>query len=72
MTRVLFAVVLSLVLAGCQQTMMQSDPPPGTLAYNAKVLVDDGSCPAGQVKQVTGGNNARGIGRKSECVARPQ
>ncbi|MDY8111188.1 DUF6719 family protein [Fulvimarina sp. 2208YS6-2-32] len=65
------AVFTALALTGCQQTVRTTEPPAGTLAYGSTVLVDDGTCPAGQIKQVTGGNNARGIARKNDCVARP-
>ena len=42
---------------------------PGTLQFGQTVLVDDGSCPAGQIKQITGGSVGHGIPRKKECVA---
>ena len=64
---VLFACTAA--LAGCSQTL-SSEPGAGTLAYGATVLVDDGSCAEGQIKQVTGGDNTKGIPRKRECVAR--
>lgn len=63
-------IVASLaVLAGCQQTL-KTEPPSGKLSFGSKVLVDDGSCPAGQIKQVTGGNGD-GIPRKRECIVKP-
>ncbi|WP_369984038.1 DUF6719 family protein [Sinorhizobium fredii] len=62
--------VVALATSACTQTLT-AEPGPGTLASGAKVIVDDGSCPEGQIKQVTGGNNALGISRKRECVARP-
>ncbi|MGE0279593.1 MAG: DUF6719 family protein [Rhizobiaceae bacterium] len=40
-----------------------------TLAAGNMVLVDDGSCPEGQIKQVAGGGS--GMARKRDCVARP-
>jgi hypothetical protein len=42
----------SAVIAHAQ--VLKSDPPAGTLAAGHKVLVDDGSCPTGQIKEVTG------------------
>jgi class 3 adenylate cyclase len=52
-------------------TILDKDPAPGTLAYGKTVLVDDGSCSGGQIKEVTGGNNNRNIPRSSHCVDRP-
>ena len=43
---------------------------PARLAYGQTVLVDDKSCPAGQIKQVTGGNDLRRIPRVKECIGR--
>ncbi|VIO71614.1 hypothetical protein CI1B_38010 [Bradyrhizobium ivorense] len=49
------------------------EPPEGQMAPGMVLLVDDGSCGKGKVKQVTGGEiagfNARPRTRK--CVARP-
>ncbi|VIO71793.1 DUF6719 family protein [Bradyrhizobium ivorense] len=49
------------------------EPPEGQMAPGMVLLVDDGSCGKGTVKQVTGGEiaglNARPRTRK--CVARP-
>ena len=46
------------------------DKEPDRLGYGDTVLVNDGSCPAGQVKQVTGGNKNKGVPRSHQCVAR--
>lgn len=65
--------------------MMAADPPPiltkaparGTLREGQRVLVDDRSCPAGQLREIIGGSNAgqRGGGsaapRRSRCIPRP-
>jgi len=41
------------------------------LRLGQKILVDDGSCPAGQIKEVTGTNlTAEGITRSRKCVPR--
>lgn len=41
------------------------------LRLGQKVLVDDGSCPAGQIKQVSGTKlAATGVLRSSQCVDR--
>jgi hypothetical protein len=49
----------------------QTEPPAGTIPYGTVILVDDGTCPAGQIKQVIGGNNAQGIPRRRACVPMP-
>ncbi|GEC35618.1 hypothetical protein EFR01_57890 [Sinorhizobium fredii] len=67
--RLLAIGLVALATSACAQTLT-AEPGPGTLASGAKVLVDDGTCPEGQIKQVTGGNNALGISRRRECVAR--
>ena len=41
------------------------------LRVGQRVLVDDGSCPAGKIKQVTGSQlNQNGVVRTVTCVAR--
>jgi hypothetical protein len=41
------------------------------LRLGQRIMVDDGSCPAGQIKQVTGANlTATGITRARKCVPR--
>jgi hypothetical protein len=49
---------------------LDREPPPGTLPYGKKALVDDGTCPPEQIKQITGGDNNRGIGRARSCIPR--
>jgi hypothetical protein len=66
------AVVLTAAGAAAAQTVMKSEPPSGALKRGTTVLVDDGSCPAGQIKEVTAG---RGQGQGStprtrRCVKR--
>ncbi len=59
------------------QPMLTQEPGPGRVRTGERVLVDDHTCPAGQVKQVTGGHDiGHGTsGNKSKrsyaCVARP-
>lgn len=49
----------------------KSEPPSGTIPYGTVVYVDDGVCPAGQIKQLIGGNNDLGIPRRRACVPMP-
>jgi hypothetical protein len=54
----------------------KQEPPPGALRPGQTVLVDDGSCPPGQIKQVTGGSNIdpttgerrQGAPRTQQCI----
>ena len=67
----LVAVIAS--LGGAQaQRVLQQEPPPGGLDFREVVFVDDGSCPAGQIKRVSGGKGrgASGIERIRQCVPR--
>ncbi|THD68740.1 MAG: hypothetical protein E7813_09630 [Bradyrhizobium sp.] len=56
-------------------TTMKQEPPMGAMREGEVVLVDDGSCPAGQIKRVVGGNHTKVGGTKqivrtSSCVPR--
>lgn len=69
MKRLSIAILAGLLLAACQ-SVLKSEPPKGTLQTGQKVLVDDGSCPKGQLKQVTG--STPGVPRHKECVPAPK
>jgi hypothetical protein len=67
-----FAALMLLTLlstpAGAQVTL-KADPVKDSLMAGMKVFVDDGSCPAGQIKEITAANPKAGImKRTSECV----
>jgi uncharacterized caspase-like protein len=49
---------------------LHQGPQIGSLSLGAKALVDDGACPNGQIKQITGGSRTKGIPRETKCVAR--
>lgn len=66
--QIVIAVAIAFGLAGCQ-SVLKAEPPKGGLKTGQRVLVDDGSCPAGQVKQVTGGSP--NTPRLKECVQMP-
>jgi hypothetical protein len=79
MTRIqnLFAVaVWAGVFSGtcwAQTPIVKTDPPPGTLQYGQVVLVDDGTCPKGKIKQVTGAKAITPSGRRAtKCVPYPK
>ena len=46
-------------------------PERGEIPYGKVVYVDDGECPKGEVKEVTGGSDVKAIPRKVRCVKRP-
>ena len=51
--------------------LLKREPAIGQLPTGASVLVDDGTCGAGKIKKVVGGNVATGQPRARSCVARP-
>ena len=67
--------------AGAQQ-IQRSEPPPGQLKPGETVFVDDGRCPQGQVREVTGAprqttrdslaSATTAPTRIRRCVARPR
>jgi hypothetical protein len=55
--------------------VLKKEPPMGKMTLGQKVLVDDGSCPAGQIKEVTGGDHVKVGGtqhivRTYKCIPR--
>ncbi len=65
-------------MAQVPMQVLQQEPGAGQLRTGQVVLVDDGSCPKGQIKQVTAGSNLGtnmgavqgGSGRQRTCVKR--
>jgi hypothetical protein len=57
--------VFNILVAGADG-FLKRDPLPHTLPRHWSVLVDDKSCPTGQIRQVTGGTP-----RKIACITRP-
>lgn len=59
--------------AGAQ--IVKREPAMGAMKEGERVLVDDGSCPKGQIKEVIGGNHTKVGGKKQlqrtrRCIAR--
>ena len=50
---------------------LKEEPPKASVPYRKVVYVDDGTCPKGQVKEITGGSQEKSIPRKVRCVQRP-
>ena len=46
-------------------------PKEGEIPLRKIVYVDDGKCPKGEVKEVTGGSREKAIPRQVRCVKRP-
>ena len=57
------AAYLTLVATVSAETL-KAEPPMGALREGQRVLVDDGSCPAGKIKEVVGGNHIKAGGTK--------
>ena len=51
--------------------LLKREPAIGQLPTGAFVLVDDGTCGAGKIKKVVGGNVTTGQPRIRSCIARP-
>jgi hypothetical protein len=54
---------------------VKQEPPLGAMREGQVLLVDDGSCPKGQIKRVVGGNHVKVGGTKqvvrtSSCIPR--
>ena len=50
---------------------LKEEPAKGALPFRKVVYVDDGTCPVGEVKEITGGSQEKSIPRKVRCVKRP-
>jgi hypothetical protein len=62
-------VVLTALPAAAEQVARERDIV--ELRLGQRVLVDDGSCPAGQIKEVSGSQmTAAGVLRTSKCIPR--
>ena len=69
------AVAVAMVAGQARAEVLKKEPPMGALREGQVVLVDDGSCPSGQIKEVTGGNHVAAGGfkhivRTRRCIAR--
>jgi len=69
----LLALGVFLSILGCAETQYAKEKPAtGDIPYGKVVYVDDGTCPEGQVKEITGGSQDKRIPRTVRCVKRPQ
>lgn len=56
--------------AASASTIVKQEPSAGGLRYGQRLLVDDGSCPAGQIKELVGGKSTNGVKRLRRCIHR--
>ena len=74
-TGFVFGVLVISIAGSAFAAPLKKEPAMGALREGEVVLVDDGSCPAGQIKRVVGGNHTKVGGtkqviRQSSCVRR--
>jgi hypothetical protein len=73
-SRIALALVGGIALstaAAAQQMIVQREQDIVELRLGQRVMVDDGSCPAGQIKEVQGAQmTASGVVRTRKCVPR--
>ena len=67
------AIGLGAVTSLSAAQVLKQEPAMGALREGQVVLVDDGTCPEGQIKRVTGGNHVKAGGfkqieRTRQCV----
>ena len=72
---IVFAVAATAVASQALAEALKQEPPMGQLREGQVVLVDDGTCPAGQIKQVIDGNHVavggfKHIVRTRKCIPR--
>lgn len=69
------AVLLAALWLPCQAQQkveyLKEEPAKGSIPHGKVVYVDDHTCPRGQVKEVTGGSEQKGIPRRVRCVKKP-
>lgn len=71
-TLLLAAFSLTGAAASTAPVVLKEMPAKGVLRLGEVIYVDDGTCPAGEVKKITGGNQKTGVARQVECVKRPE
>lgn len=64
-----------LIATGAQAQILSQEPPMGKLREGERVLVDDGSCGPGRIREVIGGNHVEAGGqgrtrRVRRCISR--
>lgn len=75
MKGIAFCCLILIVLCENAVAQVTREPPMGAMKEGEIILVDDGTCPKGQIKRVVGGNHAKVGGTKQiirtrSCVPR--
>lgn len=71
MKAALVIAMLCLSTAPAQaQQVLKSEPPMGSVKEGERLLIDDGTCAKGQIKEIVGGNIAKRIQRQVRCIPR--
>jgi hypothetical protein len=70
-----FSMAAGIMAGSATAQVLKSEPAMGNLREGQRVLVDDGSCPRGQIKEVVGGNHVKVGGtkyieRRRQCIPR--
>jgi hypothetical protein len=68
------ALIVTAISAGSALAASESlkkAPQEGEIRYGKVVYVDDGTCPEGEIKEITGGSREKNILRQVRCVKRP-
>jgi hypothetical protein len=70
-----FTAAATVIAGQASAEVLKKEPPMGALREGQVVLVDDGSCPGGQIKEVTGDNHVEAGGfkrvvRTRRCIPR--
>ena len=74
--RVGLALAITAILVGSASAqVLRQEPPMGTLREGQRVLVDDGTCGPGKIKEVKGGNHFevggfKRVKRTQRCIPR--
>jgi hypothetical protein len=67
----LTAAILCLVATGASaQRVVKGEPSEGSVKEGERLLVDDGTCPKGQIKEIVGGNIVKRVKRQRRCIPR--
>jgi len=57
-------ILVNTAISAASDVVLKQEPPIGQMREGQRVLVDDGSCPPGQIKEVIGGNHVKVGGTK--------
>ena len=75
MTRYALCLALLMAASAAHARTVQKEPPMGGMKEGEVLLIDDGTCPKGQIKRVVGGNHktvggSKDMQRSRSCVKR--